>query len=110
MFKIVEKTSIEWPVNVEVPQDGGRTTKHSFSAVFRVLPQEEITSLAENNEDPVFLSEVLIGWSGVADESGTPIEYSDEMKAKLLSIPYVRRAVLVAFFEASNGKAAARKN
>ncbi len=54
---------------------------------------------------------VLVGWKRVKDESGTNDEpFTPENRAKMLQIPYVRMALLKAYYEASQGQGAERKN
>jgi len=110
VFKLATKNTVTWPVTVNVPANGGTTVKATFSVEFEVKTQEELERIAREQGD--LLQECVIGWNdgAVLDESGQAIPYSDEAKAKLLSVPYVRAALFVAFGEISQGRAAARKN
>ncbi len=108
MFKLAAKKTITWPVTVHIPQDGGKTTAATFHAEFEVLDQDELNELVLEGKDMV--SEVLVGWKGVADEQGGEIAYSAEEKKKLIAITYVRNAILTAYGEVQQGRAAARKN
>lgn len=109
MFKLSDKTSVKWPVNVEIPQDGGKTLTSRFTVDFRLLDQDEIDALSSDaRNDQEFLRGVILGWDGVADETGEPLPCTAVNITRLTKVPYVRRALLAAFFEAING--AARKN
>lgn len=114
MFKIAQNPTYQWPVTVHIPQDGGKFMKATFTAEFRALAQERIDAvIAEargGDSDADLMSECLIGWSGVADADGTDLPYSDEAKARLLDIPYVRAALATAFFASISGDEARRKN
>lgn len=112
MFKLAQKTSYTWPVTVHIPADGGRFTKAGFDAEFKALPQERIDDYLAgrgNDDEADFLNEVVIGWKGVADDAGADVPYSEDAKPKLLAIPYVRTALVRAFFESITG-GAKRKN
>lgn len=116
MFKLSAKpNSVTWPVTVNVPQDGGKIRAHTFEVRFTLLPQDEIDHAvgASRNGDETddLLNRALIGWTGVKEEDGeTDVPFNDETKRQMLAIPYVRAGLLKAFFEATSGKAAARKN
>ncbi len=114
MFKIAQEPSYKWPVTVHIPKDGGKFVKATFSAEFRALPQDEIDNVLQDirdgDRDADFATTSLIGWSGVQDMDGSELPYSDEAKAKLTNIPYVRNALVAAFFESISGGAARRKN
>ena len=111
MFKVAKKKEVEWPVTVSIPQDGGKVTKATFTAKFEVVDSDESEDIlfGRNPDCTDILDRVLIGFSGVAFEDGTPMEFSTESKATLLKIPYARQALLDAFFALQKGQGA-RKN
>lgn len=111
MFKLEEQKNIKWPVTVNIPCDGGRTTKGEFTAHFELLPQDEFREIyaQDNASDEDLLRRVLTGWDGVADADGQPIEYNEDTREMMIRIPYVRAAMITAYLECSHGKAA-RKN
>lgn len=111
MFKLEEQKNVKWPVTVNIPRDGGRTTKAEFTAHFELLPQTEFREIyeQENASDEDLVRRVLTGWDGVADADGQPIEYNEDAREMMIRIPYVRAAMVSAYLECSHGKAA-RKN
>jgi hypothetical protein len=114
MFKIAQKPTYKWPVTVQIPTDGGRYTKATFTAEFRAMSQKEIDELVlagrDGDRDADLCRELLVGWSGVQDEDGSEIAFSDEAKDRLLNITYVRHGLLDAFFASITGAGARRKN
>jgi hypothetical protein len=109
MFKIETRKTYTWPVTVQVPCDGGKYVKATFTAEFTALPQDQIDRLVRDGDaDSNIATECLAGWSGVQDEDGSDLPYSDEARTKLLNISFVRAAVVGAFFESLSG--ARRKN
>jgi len=110
MFKIEKSKTVKWPVTVNIPRDGGRTTKATFNAEFKLLEQDELDAVMESGGDRDVGAAVLTGWDGVADENGTTTPFSEEARADLLKIPYVRTAIIGAYFQCASGREAARKN
>lgn len=112
MFKIEPQKTVQWPVTVNIPQDGGRTRKSTFNAEFELLPQDDFSAIykEDGGNDEDLLRRVLVGWSEVGDSDGNPIDFNDDTRELMIRIPYVRTAMVAAYLECSFGKAAARKN
>ena len=119
MLVIKQEPTFETKVRVQDPTTGpGRKVVHEFTATFMVKPPEFTQECAdaamraraagEVKEDAVFLlSEVLVGWSGVkeGDRDGPDFPFSDENRKVLMSLPYVRVALVEAYLEGISGKA-----
>lgn len=106
MFKLTDQATVKWPVRVQIPRDGGRSTQATFSAEFRLLPQEEVQRLVDagaENTDNTLLREAVVDWADVADESGEPLEFTTDNLDRMLRVTYVRVAMVAAFFEAQTG-------
>ncbi len=100
MFQIASKNTCKWPVTVLVPQDGGKRAKYTFTAEFALLaPERERALKVGDISDEDFLREVLVGWSGVQDVDGADLPFSDDARDKLIAIPYVRAALIEAYFD-----------
>lgn len=110
MFKLAAVKTVTWPVEVQIPQDGGKVTRARFSATFEILSTEEYEEIVNAGGD--VLKRTLIGWGDdLLDEAGeAPVAFSEEAKATLLRISYVRVGLLGAYLQASAGREAARKN
>ena len=112
MFKITQSPEYTWPVNVDIPADGGRTEKAQFDAKFRRLTQtriDEIRLAVERGElrDADLAREAMVGWSGVTDDGGE-VPYSESARDRLLDIPTVSAAIVMALLGSLSG--ARRKN
>lgn len=108
MFKVRKNASFKWDVKVQVPVDG-RHVEQRFTAQFKQVDRSRFTDLRDDPEsEQALLRDVLLGWEGIADENGETIAFSDEARDALLEIPYVRLAVVEAFFEGISGRK--RKN
>src|SRR6266853_6202464 len=102
-FKLAQVRKVKWPVDVQIPLDGGKVRKVRFTGELEILTSDEYeTELAQGD----VLARVLTGWEGVQDEAGEPIEFSEEERAKLCAIPYVRLALMQAYLQASAGREA----
>lgn len=114
MFKIAKDRRVTWPVTIPVPQSGGSVQKHKIEAEFDILGQSRLEEVMQEDrnadQDAALLREVLVGWDGVAGENGEPMPFSAAALNDLVDIPYVRAALIRAYFEAASGNAAARKN
>ena len=114
-FVLKQTDSYTWPVSLKMPVDGGKRQKQTFDAEFKRLPQSRIAEIqataqklvkaAEKGEtiegisDVSVADEVLIGWSGIVDEDGQEVPYSEGMKAQLLEVPLMAAALIQSFFE-----------
>jgi hypothetical protein len=121
-FVLKQSASYTWPITLILPVDGGRREKHTFDGEFKRLPQtriNEIVRLAREmergrlNEDEALedqdaAREILAGWSGVVDDDGKEVPFSDGTLSQLLEIPTVAGQIVRAWFESL--EVAKRKN
>lgn len=109
MFKLKTEHTYSWPVTVQIPADGGKFTKATFDAAFKVIPQDRIDAILRGgNVDAELLREVTEGWKGIQDENGNDLPFSEAARDTLLSVPYVRSALVEAYLDSLSG--ARRKN
>ena len=110
-FVLKQTASYTWPVPLLIPVDGGRREKHSFDAEFKRLPQSrinEIIKLAralelgrtddEMLDDKTAAKEILIGWSGITDDSGKEVPFSEAALDQLLEIPTIAGQIIKAWY------------
>ena len=119
-FVLKQSSSYVWPVTVKLPISGGKFEKQTFDAEFKRLPQARINKIqievqariksSERNEatddsisDQSIAEELLIGWSGVLDEDGDEVPFTESMKQQLLDIPTMATAIVVAYFDSLTG-------
>lgn len=92
----------DWPVNVQVPQEGGKTQEQTFMVRFRFVPEEELQALGDGVEGAkASLREVVAGFGKGEEE-----EFSEELFELMLTRPYVRLALNKAYGEFVLGVAA----
>ena len=124
-FVLKQSSSYLWPVSFDVPVDGGRHEKNTFDAELKRLPQSRIVEIQEAVQkrlsaiqrgeeadgmitDHEIAVEILIGWTGITDDTGEQVPFSEKAKAELLDVPTVTAAVVTAYFGSLRG--AKRKN
>lgn len=113
-FVIKKDKSYTWPITISEPVDGGGFNDQKVRVKLKMLKQSRIDEIIKNEaeDDADILGDVLIGWEDEAfkDEAGNTIPFNDENKELVLSVPYVRSALVKGFFESIAGKAFKRKN
>ena len=101
-FVLKKVSSYKWPVAVDVPVDGGKFKKETFTAIFKKMSRTAFNDLVEQGDDAL-ISEIVEGWEGIKDEDGDDIEYCRETRDQLFDDPYVLRAVVSAYTESLLG-------
>lgn len=85
----------DWPVKVNVPQDGGKTVEQEFTARFLLLDKAKIDELTADATNPdAYLHAFFVGLPGDQVPEGKTFE---EMRALMLARPNVRMALIKAF-------------
>lgn len=101
-FKTLETGfEADWPVTVNVPQDGGGIEKQEFLARFRTLTPEESDKAQQAADPNTWPNAFLVALV----ETGAP-ELTDELRKQLLGRSYVRQGLITAYVQFSQGVAA----
>ncbi|HEC91270.1 MAG TPA: hypothetical protein ENI55_06350 [Alphaproteobacteria bacterium] len=90
-----------WPVEIRVPADGGHR-KHEIKVTFKMIDQDRIDGLLAS-ADVDLLREVVVGWSGVQDEDGNEIAFSDDVLGRIIKKAFVRTAMAREYIRGING-------
>jgi hypothetical protein len=117
-FVLKQSDTYTWPVSFEIPVDGGRHERHSFDGEFKRLPQSKVAPMVselnklDDGEDLDRITElaveILVGWTGITDDAGEQVPFSQKALQQLLEVPLLGAAVLRAYFDSLKG--AKRKN
>ena len=112
-FKLTDSIEVNRTVTIHVPSDGTGFRRDTLEVRFRILNADESEALMErmkNGRDDIeLLNEVLIGLpNGVMGEDGERLEDSQELRDRLIAIPFVRISLVKAYNDAQMG--AFRKN
>lgn len=92
----------DWPVKVNVPQDGGTVAEETFTVRFRVLTDDEMTAV-EKHKEP---SKELIRQAAIGFAQDAGAEFSPALLEQMLSRGFVRLALNRAYGEFAMGSAA----
>lgn len=107
-FKISSATegTYTWPVPVWLPVDGGKRQRQEFTATFKRFKRGEeplVGDELEDDDDGVeTFKKFLAGWSGIKDDDGNEIQFSDETLREFLKVPVFVSAVTTAFQNSVN--------
>ena len=117
-FVLKQSDTYSWPVTFDVPVDGGRHERQTFDGEFKRMPQSKIgpmvaelgrlEDLGELDRITEIAADVLVGWSGVSDDNGKELPFSQKALEQLLEVPFLAVAVLKAYMDSIKG--AKRKN
>lgn len=109
-------TEYQWPVTVEVP-DNGRHRPHVFTGLFRIPVAEEaqelLASVRRGEIDELdFCRRVWSGWADghIQEDDGTPLPPTPDHIEFFVQLPYFRRGLIRAYLDSQAGAAAAAKN
>lgn len=100
-------------VSIQVP---GEAEPSTLNARWRLHPWDEYRAKVEQLKgdqvtDERLVADDLLELTGVKGEDGKPLEHSAELVEQLMQISFVRRALVMSWFSAQEGRAAsAAKN
>lgn len=112
-FTLKPITDIQVDVSIDVP---GADKPSTLTARWRLHPfseQQRIYDRQKNGEmtDDELVQTDLLDLQGVQDEAGESIDFTPELLSQLMDLPYVRRPLVLSWFQAQQGRAqAAAKN
>jgi hypothetical protein len=92
----------DWPVLVDVPQDGGGTMEQEFSVRFRLVDQEELEAQGPGVKGQKAALRLVIAGLGADEEQA----FTPAFLEQLLAPPYMRNALNLAYTKFAHGVAA----
>ena len=101
-FVLKKVSSYKWPVAVEIPVDGGKFKKETFTAIFKRISRSEFNSLFAEGEDAL-VDAIVVGWTGIKDEDGEDLPFDDTTKAQLFDDPFVLKGLINAYADSFQG-------
>jgi hypothetical protein len=117
-FVLKQSDTYSWPITFDVPVDGGRHERQTFDGTFKRLPQstigpmvaelQRLDDLGDLERITEIAADVMVGWSGVTDDTGKEIPFSQKALKQVLNVPFLAVAVLKAYVDSIKG--AKRKN
>lgn len=86
MLKLAKRLEFTTTVDIHLP---GEAVPETIGVTYRYLTRTEAADFNRDHEaDKVedFLHELMLGWSDVYNEDGSPVEYSHENLRRLLDV------------------------
>lgn len=103
MFKITNDRTYTWTVNVPMPAEG-KIVEQPLDVTFHVLDESEISKLMTEQLRPSLpLVERALVKAVVGDETGKELPWNDDVKSRLLALPYVVSALATAYLSSVYG-------
>jgi hypothetical protein len=107
-FVLKQSETFSWPVTFDLPVDGGLHETQTFDVHYKRMPQKWIREIAKKIEadkvtDTEVAKEIVAGWTGITDEAGKEIPFSQKALEQILDIPTLSGSVVLAFFKATSG-------
>ena len=107
MLTVSKPAQFWWPVDVPVPADNGTIAYQTIQVRFQALPDDKRAEMMESQiTDAGFTKAVVVDWSDGIDEAFS----ADALDQLLNNHPYVGRAIVEAYFGATNGQEYVAKN
>lgn len=106
MFKLEDRNTRFYPVEVPMKDDEGRERKFKFDGEFNILTQDEAEELLKVNStevvrDAVICDRVFAGWRKVQGPDDRDLAINDENKTKLLNVLGMRGAIVRAWMKSA---------
>lgn len=101
MFTITDEPTFRHDVKVKVPCDGGHR-EETISATFRVISDDETDKhdLYSRESSTSWLKRIIVKLDGLVDTDKKPIPYSDEVRDRVIALPYARLAIAQTYLAA----------
>ncbi|MBK8157989.1 MAG: hypothetical protein IPK59_04085 [Rhodospirillaceae bacterium] len=103
-FKLATERRFKTKILIRMPNEKGTHSQIDFFAIFKSLKVSDINALRAAGEDLELLKQVFVGFENVENEDGSPAEFTEEARDRLLDEPLVLAALSQAYLaEAING-------
>lgn len=99
MFVIDQSKTYKWPVAVRYPVDGGKVEEQTFTAVFRRIPQDDMSKMLQDKAMSFkdFCRRVLAGWEGVSADGKSDMPFTPANLEEFLDVPLVATSIVDAY-------------
>jgi hypothetical protein len=99
-YQLSRATTFKFKVEIRRPNDAGGLDAFDFVGEFKRLDQSKIRELmGKQRSDREMCDEIFVGWSGIADADGKPLEVNDVNRTALLLEPGAEGAIIKAWLK-----------
>ena len=100
MFKLASPDqTYDCPVTIQVPQADGTHAPVTYTATFKLIPDEFV----KENDDNTILEKALVGWKEISDHNGKPLTFSKKHLDRLCNLVYWRRGTVLRYIDFATG-------
>ena len=112
-FVLKQSDTYSWPVSFDIPVDGGRHQRVTFDRVFKRVSNSRLREIGqliqeEQLTEADLVAEIMVGWSGITDDDGKEMPFSQKALAQVLDVPMLAGAIATTYLESHSGSK--RKN
>lgn len=105
---IGSKKTRKFKVNATEPGDFLEAKNHTFDLEWNVMSKQKVDALRQLSKDDSeaannAIFEELVGVSGVNDDTGNPIQFSNDLVEALRSQAWIENAMVGSFWAVQNG-------
>jgi len=88
-FKLVKREKLPVQVKGHIKGEDGKPVPFDFTLHCIRLSQAQVQAVLEDKDESVtaFIQRVAIGWEGVLDDQGNPLDFTGESLADVLEQP-----------------------
>jgi len=101
MFIVDDNPRFTHSVTAMAPIDGGFEPQE-FKVTYRVMDAAEFEKLDLNTREgsDAFLRKVVVGLDDIAGADRKALPYSDQLRDKVIRLPWARKAIVQGYFKA----------
>lgn len=116
MLTLKEIPDVAIDVPIDVPGDDGTATQSTITVRYKLRKVSETKAMFaapedERPDDDTLMQRDIVDIQNVKDADGNALEFSPELLAQLMDLPYVRPALIRGWMDVQSNRAAhAEKN
>jgi hypothetical protein len=99
-FKLAQSETYQHEIKFQVLGETGKPEKHHFKATFQRHTNDELEELRRVPGFDV-MRQVVKGWSGILDEDGASVPFSEDNLNRLLQIPGAAHALIKGYWDST---------
>jgi hypothetical protein len=102
-LKLTQKPTFTATVEIDIANDKGGFERNVIKATFKRANTDEAKALAELELNADVIRAQLVGFSGLLDDNGSEVPFTEENVEALLQIPATLKPLATAFWNGNSG-------